>query len=58
MTLQQAMNLSPEEREAAKHDLMHHGRKQAWELRRQIEEEEENQKKCDKNEEYKTLIKT
>jgi hypothetical protein len=57
MTLQQAMNLSPEEREAAKHDLMRHGGKQAWELRRQIQEEEEKQEKRDKHEKYKTLIK-
>ena len=58
MTLQKAMRLSPEEREEAMIDLMRYGGKQAWELRRQIKEEEENREKRDKNEKYKTLIKT
>ena len=50
MTLQKAMRLSPEEREEVMIDLMRHGGKQAWELRRQIKEEEENREKRDKNE--------
>lgn len=52
------MRLSPEERQEVKLDLMSYGGKQGWELRCQIQEEEENQEKRDKHEKYKTLIKT
>lgn len=58
MTLQKAMQLSPEEREELKSDLFFHGGKREHELLDKIEDEEEKQKIRDKHEEYKTLIKT
>lgn len=58
MTLQKAMSLSPEEREEIKRDLFHYGGEREQELRHQIQKEEEKQKIRNKNEEYKTQIKT
>lgn len=58
MTPQEAMRLSPEERKDLTSDLFFHGGPEGKELARQIQKEEAKQKIRDKNEEYKTLIKT
>jgi hypothetical protein len=58
MTPQEAMSLSPEERKDLMRDLFFHGGSEGKKLARQIQKEDEKQKIRDKNEEYKTLIKT
>ena len=58
MTTQEAMSLSPEERKDLMRDLFCHGGSEGKKLARQIQKEDEKQKIRDKNEEYKTLIKT
>lgn len=58
MTPQEAMQLSPEERKDLMRDLFFHGGSEGKKLARQIQKEDEKQKIRDRNEEYKTLIKT
>ena len=58
ITPQEAMSLSPEERKDLMRDLFFYGGSEGKKLARQIQKEDEKQKIRDKNEEYKTLIKT
>ena len=58
MTPQEAMSLSPEERKDLMRDLFFHRGSEGKKLARQIQKEDEKQKIRDRNEEYKTLIKT